>query len=85
MLFNLHHGSYAALYCCLDFGTCASDEEGEGWPQKLAEAKLPKEAQHMANLAQMKHFGSLFPPCGLPFPHVGLFIYLFIVCVRLVI
>lgn len=68
VLCDNQYDSYAARYCCLDIGTYDGDDNGEGWPQKLADVNQPKEAHHMADLAQMKYLAdSLFPPCSFPF------------------
>lgn len=66
---NNQYDSYAAHYCCLGIGTYDGDDKGEGWPQKVADVNQPKEAHHMADLAQTKYLAdSLFPPCGFPSP-----------------
>lgn len=43
-------------------GACDGTVEGEGSPRKLAAVNQPKEAHHMADLAQMKHLADRFPP-----------------------
>lgn len=46
----------------MDIGACDGTVEGEGCPWKLAAVNQPKEAHHMADLAQMKHLADRSPP-----------------------
>lgn len=70
MLSDHHHDSYASHCCRLDIGTPLYDRdgEGEGWPRKLADVNQPREAQHMADLAQMKDLEVYFLPVVLHSP-----------------
>lgn len=69
MLFNKQSDSHATTLACVDIGACDGTVEGEGCPWKLAAVNQPKEAHHMADLAQMKHLAYRFlPPRILPPP-----------------